>query len=296
MATGSAADDDGAFLDELSPTRTSLERVLESMLYAPGRSTAILLTVVPYLWLFYYMATTAVGLAEDPIIAGDWLTLVFTFYALFASLALAQRILKVGLSELTEEYLIDVVVLTWLMGFYFVWMLARESVDPSTTVEELYGPVLAGRPYALAAAGILLGTTVLVAGLIHRPKPETKLFKNEFRTAMVTLPSILTATVLLFDPGTNSVLWPIVGGVFLGTILGGLTRIQRILSDVAKGGFAVASLVVWLLGALAWIATYRSRPPKEHVVLSHVAFGSESNAGATVVRETPPADRTDDDE
>lgn len=296
MATGSAADDDGTFLDELSPTRTSLERVLESMLYAPGRSTAILLTAIPYLWLFYFMATTAVGLHEDPILGGDWLTLVFTFYALFASLALAQRILKVGLSELTEEYLIDVVVLTWLMGFYFVWMVARESVDPATTVEELYAPVLAGRPYALAGAGVLLGTTVLVAGLIHRPKPETKLFKNEFRTAMVTLPSILTVTVLLFDFGPNSVVWPIVGGVFLGTLLGGVTRIQRILSDVAKGGFAIASLVVWLVGALAWVATYRSRPPKDHVVLSHVAFGSESDDAVSIVRERPPTGRSDDDE
>lgn len=273
MATGSATDGRTPVIGRLKALRERLRRVIRAMVFAPGRSTAMALVAVPYLWLGYYMVGTAFGLRGDPIIAGDWLTLVFTTYALFASLALAHRILRIGLVGMTEEYLIDAVVLTWLTAFYFVWMLARGSVDESTAAAELYGPVVAGEPTAVAWASVLGITAVVVAGLIHRPDPERKLFVSEFRTALVTLPALVTALVLLFRPGPMSVLWPVVGGIFVGTLVGGLTRVQSLASGVAKGLFAIASLAVWVVGALAWMVAHRRRPPNSHVILSHVQFG-----------------------
>ena len=233
----------------------------------------MVLVAIPYLWLFVYMATTALGLRGDPVVAGDWLTLVFTSYALLSSLALAQRILTVGIDELTQEYLVDVLVLTWLTAFYFVWMLARESVAATTTFGDLYEPVLSGQPGARAWAVVVGAAALVTAGLVYRADGETKLFRTEFRTALVTLPGVVTATVLLLDPGPTSLVWPLVGGVFVGTLVGGVLHLRRVASWVAKGAFAVCSLAMWAVGALGWLVAYRERPPNQHIVLEHVTFG-----------------------
>lgn len=265
------------------PDRTASDdslprRLLAGLVCAPGRSAAIAVVAVPYVWLGTYVVGTAVGLRSDPIVGGDWLTLVFTSYALLSSLALAHRILKIGLTALTEEYLIDIVVLTWLTAFYFVWMLARKSVAESTQVGELYAPVLAGRPEAVGWALVVVVTAIISTGLVYSPNEETKLFETEFRTALVTLPGAVTATVLLLQPGAESIVWPLVGGAFLGTVFGGLLCIQSVASWTAKGAFAALSLAIWAVGALAWLVAYRSRPPNDHVVLEHVEFGDRDGA------------------
>ena len=149
MATGSVTDGDPAESGRIPSPRAVGRAVLHALVSAPGRSAATLLIAGPYLWLGYYVVGTATGRLGDVIVGGDWLTLVFTSYALFSALALAHRVLRVGLTGLTVEYLLDVVVLCWLTVFYFVWMLARESVDASTTVSELYAPILAGEPFAV---------------------------------------------------------------------------------------------------------------------------------------------------
>jgi len=282
MATGSTTDDEQTVVErveQLPSPGTLARRLVAALVLTPGRSTAMALVVVPYLWLGTYMVGTALGLRSDPIVAGDWLTLVFTSYALLSSLGLAHRILKAGLRELTEEYLVDALALTWLTAFYFVWMLARESVSESTTVAELYRPVVDGQPEAVAWAAVVGVTALVVAGLVHRPSEETKLFSTEFRTALVTVPGAVTATVLVLRPGPTSVVWPLVGGAFLGSLLGGLLRIQRVASWTAKGAFAVCSLAMWSVGALAWALAHRSRPPNSNVVLAHVAFGGADAAG-----------------
>lgn len=233
----------------------------------------MLLVALPYLWLAHYVVGTVLGVRADPIVGGDWLTVVFTTWALFSSLALAHRILRIGLDGMTEHSLIDAVVLTWLTAFYFVWMVAREPVEESTTTAELYGPVLAGDPTAQRWALIAIGTAAIAVGIVVRPNPESKLFASPFRTTLVTVPAFVTATVLVLDPGPNSIVWPFVGGVFLGQLGAGVARIQPIASSVAKGAFAVASLSVWTVGALAWLLVYRRRPPNAHVILGHVDFG-----------------------
>lgn len=273
MAIGSATDGDSTAFERLPSPRAAGRAILSALVYSPGRSTAMLLVAVPYLWLAYYIPATALGLQGDPIIGGDWLTLVFTTYALLAPLGVAHRILKIGLTELTEEYLLDVVVLTWLTAFYFVWMMAREPVSPSTTAADLYGPVVAGEPQAVGWVVLVAVVAVVVAGLTHWPRPDSRLFGGEFRTALVTMPAVVTAVVLLASPGPASLVWPFVGGAFIGTFLGGLTRIHWVASSIARGLFAVASLVVWSVGAVGWLLAYHRLPPKDHIVLSHVQFG-----------------------
>lgn len=282
MATGSTTDDETPVLERLPPASTVPRRVLSGLVHAPGRSAALAMVVVLYLWLFAYMAMTALGLRGDPIVASDWLTLVFTSYALLSSLALAQRILTVGIEGLTREYLVDALALTWLTAFYFVWMLARESVATTTTFSDLYGPVLAGQPDAIASALVVGVTALVTAGLVYRADEESELFRTRFRTALVTLPGAVTATVLVFQPGPGSVLWLLVGGVFVGTLVAGLLYLQRVAGWVAKGAFAVCSLAAWTVGAVGWLVAYRERPPNEHIVLEHVTFDqtarSESSA------------------
>jgi hypothetical protein len=283
MATGPAADEESTRPGGLPSPSASLRRLLVALVATPGRSTATALLAVPYLWLAYYVARTAAGIGGDPIIGGDWLTLVFTTYALVSALALAHRILRIGLDGLDQTYLIDSVVLTWLTGFYFVWMLAREPVAESTALSELYGPVLAGEPWAVSWAAIAGVTALVVVGLVHSPYRDGTLFESPFRTATVTLPALVTAVVLVGSPGPNSVVWPLVGGVFIGTAVGGLTRIQPVASSIAKGVFAVASLAVWTVGAVAWLLVYRRRPPADHVVLSHVGVGAERSPDAGAI-------------
>lgn len=295
MAIGSNTDDETTVLERLSSPRSVVRRLLVALVCAPGRSAATALVVGPYLWLFGYMATTAFGLRGDPIVAGDWLTLVFTTYALLSSLALAHRILTVGLDGLTREYLVDVVALTWLTAFYFVWMLARESVSATTTFADLYGPLLDGHPEGGAWAAVVGVTALVTAGLIYRPSEETKLFRTEFRTALVTLPCVVTATVLLTSPGPNSLVWPLVGGVFVGTLAGGLLHLQGVASWIAKGTFAICSLAVWSVGAFGWLLAYRSRPPNDHIVLEHVRFGQTGHT-APVDETTARGRVTDNDE
>jgi hypothetical protein len=286
MATGSATDGDPAESGRIPSVRSVGRAVLSALVSAPGRSAATLLVAGPYLWLGYYVVGTATGRLGDVIVSGDWLTLVFTTYALFSALALAHRVLRVGLTELTVEYLLDVVVLCWLTVFYFVWMLARESVDASTTVAELYAPVLAGEPTAILWAGVVTITAIVAAGVVLFPRENSRPFNNEFRTALVTLPVVVTALVLLFRPGPDSLIWPFVIGVFVGTLVGGIGRIHVIASAIAKGLFAMLSLLVWLVGALGWVIAYRRPPPDTHVVLEHVGWNGE-NRGAS-------RDRADD--
>lgn len=295
MATGSSTDDDAATVDGVASPRDLARNPLAGLVRAPGRSAATALVVLPYLWLLGYVTTTALGLRGDPIAAGDWLTLVFTTYALLSSLALAHRILTVGVEELTPEYLVDVVVLTWLTGFYFVWMMAREPVSATTTAADLYGPVLDRQPAALWLAGVVGVAALVTARLIHRADQESALFSSEFRTALVTLPGAVTATVLLAQPGPDSLLWPVVGGVFLGTIVAGLLHLQAVATWTARGIFAVCALFAWTVGAVGWVLVHRSRPPDDHVVLEPAVFGPVERTGSP--GDVPPSGRpTDDDE
>ncbi len=286
MATGPATDEGAAGRRELWERRPSIRRVgraiLVSLVSAPGRSTATLLVAIPYVWLGYYVVGTAVGRHGDVIVSGDWLTLLFTTYAFLSSIALAHRILDVGLNGLDVESLLDVVVLVWLTVFYFVWMLAREPVSTSTTVAELYVPVLEGDPAAILWAVTIVATGVLAAGIVLFPRAESRPFNTRFRTALVTFPVVITAAVLLFRPGGDSLLWPVVGGIFLGTLLGGAARIHVIASAIAKGAFAGLSLFVWVAGAIGWVLVYRTRPPTEAVALVRPTEATER-------------DRTDDE-
>lgn len=249
--------------------------MLSALVSTPGRSTATLLVAGPYLWLGYYIVGTASGRLGDVIIGGDWLTLMFTTYALFSSLALAHRILRVGLTELTVEYLLDVIALVWLTAFYFVWMLAREPVDDGTAVSDLYAPIIEGQPEAVLWAVAVAIVAIVSAGVILFPREDSRPFKNQFRTALVTYPIVVTALVLLFRPGAESLLWPVLIGIFLGTLVGGLGRIHVITSAFAKGLFAMVSLLVWTIGAIGWMVVYRRPPSDTHVVLAHVGFGAD---------------------
>ena len=279
MATGPATDGDRTNAGGRPSVRSIGRAVLSALVSTPGRSTATVLVAGPYLWLGYYVVGTASGRLGDVIVGGDWLTLVFTTYALLSALALAHRILWVGLTSLTVEYLLDVVALTWLSAFYFVWMLAREPVATSTTVSELYAPILAGEPAALLQGGTVAVVSVVAAGIMLFPRADRRPFKNEFRTALVTFPVVVTAVVLGVRPGPESLVWPLVGGVFVGTLLGGLGRIHVIASAVARGLFAGLSVFVWAVGALGWLLVYRRPPPNDHVVLEHVGWAREGASG-----------------
>lgn len=279
MATESATDGPSGNFGRVPSVRAGGRALLSALVSAPGRSTATILVAGPYLWLGYYIVGTVSGRLGDVIVGGDWLTLMFTAYALFSSLALAHRILRIGLTGLTVEYLIDTVVLTWLTAFYFVWMLARAPVSTSTSVTELYAPILAGKAAAVLFVGTVGTIASVAAGIILVPRPESRPFKNQFRTALVTYPVLVTALVLLFRPGGESLLWPLIVGIFIGTLIGGLGRIHVITSAIAKGGFAALSLVVWTVGALGWLVVYRRRPPTGHVVLEHVGWEREDGDG-----------------
>jgi hypothetical protein len=272
MATGSAAGGESADAGTRPSVRAVGRAVLSALVSAPGRSTATLLVAGPYLWLGYYVVGTATGRLGDVIVGGDWLTLMFTSYALFSSLALAHRVLRIGLTELTVEYLLDVVVLCWLTVFYFVWMLAREPVAETTTVSELYAPVLAGESVAVLWAATAAVVAVVAAGIVLFPREDSRPFKNEFRTALVTYPVVVTALVVVVRPGAESLLWPFVIGVFAGTLVGGVGRVHVIASAIAKGIFAAVSLLVWLVGAAGWFVVYRRPPPTSHVVLEHAGW------------------------
>ncbi len=276
MATGSAADRERTDEGRRPSARRVGRTLLSALVSAPGRSTATLLIAIPYAWLGYYVVGTTLGRHGDVIAGGDWLTLVFTSYAFFSSIALAHRILEVGLDGLSVESLLDVVVLVWLTVFYFVWMLLREPVSTTTNVAELYEPILGGDPTAILWAATVVAVGVLSAGIILFPRPDSRPFKTRFRTALVTLPVAITAAVLLVRPGSGSLLWPIVGGVFLGTLVGGAARVHVIASAIAKGTFAGISLFVWTVGALGWALVYRSRPPTEAVTLAN---SGEQNEG-----------------
>lgn len=236
----------------------------------PGQSTATLLIAVPYVWLGYYVVGTVLGRHGDVIVGGDWLTLVFTSYAFLSSIALAHRTLQIGLDGLTVESLIDVIVLVWLTVFYFVWMLHREPVSTTTTVAELYAPILSGDPVAILWAATAAAIGALSAGIILFPRPDSRPFRSRFRTALVTFPVGITAVVLLLRPEGESLLWPVVIGVFLGTLVGGTARIHVIVGAISRGVFAGLSLFVWALGAIGWILVYRQRPPTDAVVLTPV--------------------------
>jgi len=270
MATGSATRDGST--RRLPSVRRICRSILVALVSAPGRSTATLLVAGPYLWLGYYIVGTVAGRHSDVIVGGDWLTLMFTSYALFSSLALAHRILRIGLTELTTEYLLDSLALTWLTAFYFVWMLAREPVSTTTAVSELYEPVLAGDPTAVLWAGTIVVVAAIASGIVLFPRDDSRPFKNEFRTALVTFPIVVTALVLLARPGGDSILWPLVIGVFAGTVVSGIARIHVISSVFTKGLFAVLSFFVWTIGATAWMLIYRQPPPTDHVVLAHVGW------------------------
>ena len=277
MATGSATESGWTVRDRLPSVRRMGRALLSALVSAPGRATATLLIAVPYVWLGYYVVGTALARHGDVIVSGDWLTLVFTSYAFLSSIALAHRVLRIGLDGLDVESLLDVVVLVWLTVFYFVWMLAREPVSTTTTVDELYGPVLDGEPVALTWAIVVLAIGTLAAGIVLFPRPESRPFGTRFRTALVTFPVVVTAAVLLLDPDGSSLVWPFVGGVFLGTLVGGAARVHVIAEAIAKGLFAAVSLFVWLVGAVGWMLVYRSRPPTEAVVLVGNGNGSESD-------------------
>ena len=295
MATGSGTDEQTTLFERLTAPRALGRQVLVGLVYAPGRSAAIAFVVVPYLWLLWYVLTSALGIRTDPIVPGDWLTLVFTTYALLSALALAQRILVVGIGELTQEYLVDIVALTWLTGFYFVWMMARESVSEATTLESLYGPVLDGQPESQVGAVVVGIAALVTVGLIYRSGDETQLFGSELRTALVTLPAAVTAAVLLLGPGADSLFWPVVGGVFVGTAIGGLLQVQQVASWTAKGAFAVCSLVMWSIGALGWAVVYRTRPPNDEIVLDHVRFDRPEGIDSAVESASSTGTTDDDD-
>jgi len=279
MATGSAAESDRTARGRFEPIRRIGRTLLSALVSAPGRITATLLIAVPYVWLGYYVVGTALGRRGDVIVSGDWLTLVFTSYAFLSSIALAHRILRIGLDGLDVESLLDVVVLVWLTVFYFVWMLVREPVSTTTTVSELYTPILNGDPVAIAWAVTTLAIGALAAGIVLFPRPGSRPFRTRFRTALVTFPVVVTAAVLLLRPGANSLVWPFVGGIFLGTLVGGAARIHVITEAIAKGLFAGLSFCVWIVGAVGWLLVYRSRPPTEAVVLIGHGDGSESDSG-----------------
>jgi hypothetical protein len=268
MATGSTADDGLVSRERLPSAREIGRAILTTLVSAPGRSTATLLVAVPYVWLGYYIVGAVLGRHGDVIVGGDWLTLLFTSYAFLSAIALAHRILHVGVAGLTVESLVDVVVLVWLTAFYFVWMLLREPVSTTTTVEELYGPILSEDPVAIVWLLTVVAVGSLATGIILFPRPGSRLFKTRFRTAFVTFPATATAVVLLFRPGGDSLTWPFVTGIFLGTLVGGSTRIHVIASAIAKGLFAALSLCVWTVGAIGWILVYRRRPPTDAVVLT----------------------------
>lgn len=286
MATGSPTESGPPDPERWPSVRQLGRAVLSSLVATPGRSTAALLVAVPYVWLGYYVVGTVAGRHGDVIVGGDWLTLVFTSYAFLSAIALAHRILQVGLDGLTVESLLDVIVLVWLTVFYFVWMVAREPVSSETTVTELYEPIAAGDPTAIlwASTAVVVGT--ITAGIVSFPRPESRPFATRFRTALVTLPAAVTAAVLLFRPGAASLLWPIVVGVFSGTLVAGIVRIHVISGAVAKGIFATLSLCVWTLGAVGWVLAYRRRPPTRAVVLTR----ENRNVG-----ETRRGDGTEDD-
>lgn len=275
MATGPATDGEPTGIGGLPPVRSVGRALLSALVSTPGRATAALLVTGPYLWLGYYIVGTATGRLADPIVGGDWLTLLFISYALVSPLALAHRILRVGLTELTVEYLLDAIVLTWLTAFYFVWMIAREPVSPSTTVAELYAPVLAGDPTAVLWVGTVAVVAIVVAGTILFSRADSRPFKNPFRTALVTYPTVVIALVLGFRPGAESLVWPVVIGIFLGTLVGGLGRIHVIATAIAKGLFASLSLLVWAIGSLGWLLVYRRRPPTTHVVLDATGWAAD---------------------
>lgn len=279
MATGSATGGKRTLRERLPSVRDAGRAVLSALVSAPGRSTATLLFAVPYAWLGYYVVGTALGRHGDVIVSGDWLTLVFTSYALFSSVALAHRILDVGINGLTVESLLDVIVLVWLTVFYFVWMLVRDPVSTTTTVAELYEPVLDGEPTAVLWAGMVGVIGVIAAGIILFPRRDSRLFGSRFRTALVTFPVGITAVVLLGRPGGDSLLWPLVVGVFLGTLLGGVARVHVIVNAIARGVFAGLSFSVWTVGAIGWVIVYRRRPPTDAIALTNTRRGPEDERG-----------------
>jgi len=279
MATGPATDGEPTGPDRLPSVRSIGRALLSALVSTPGRSTAAALVAGPYLWLGYYVVGTASGRLGDVIVGGDWLTLMFTAYALFSALALAHRVLRIGVSGLTVAYLLDVVVLSWLTVFYFVWMVAREPVSTATTVTELYAPIIGGDPTAVLQAGVVAVVAVVAAGIVLFPRENSRPFRNEFRTALVTFPVFVTALVVIARPGADSLLWPVIVGIFVGTLVGGLGRVHVITSAVAKGIFAALSLLVWAVGALGWLLVYRRRPPNDHVVLVRAGWGREDGHG-----------------
>jgi hypothetical protein len=284
-ARGSASDGRGR-----SPVALA-RRGLAALVLAPGRSAAVLLTVAPYAWLCHYVLGTALGLVGDPILGGDWLTLLFTAYGFVFPLALAHRTLRIGLQGLTRTRLMDAAALGWLTAFYFVWMLARESVAPTTSTAELYGPVLAGEQRALRWTAVATPVALVVAGLSVAPREGSELFRTPFRTALVTVPGVVTALVLLTRPGPGSLVWPVVAGAFVGTLLAGVFHLPAVATAVARAAFVGLSAVVWAVGAVLWLVVHRRRPPTGRLLLGHVTFGTTPEMrrdGAT--GEPPPED------
>jgi hypothetical protein len=262
-----------------------VRRAATALVLAPGRSAAVVLTVVPYLWLAWYVTGTALGLVADPIIGGDWLTLGFTCYALVFPLALAHRTLAVGLTELTQEYLVDIVALVWLTIFYVVWMLVREPVDPGTSTRELYGPVAAGDPMGVQWAAIAGAIAVLVVGLSAERDEDHALFRSPFRTALVTVPGLVTFVVLVSSPGPESLVWPVVAGAFAGTLFAGVRHLPTVMSGLARAAFVCLATLVWAVGGLLWAVVYRRPPPTRQLLLSHVDFETPGNTDAATGAE-----------
>jgi len=267
-----------------------VQRAAAALVLAPGRSAAVVLTVVPYLWLAWYVTGTALGVVADPIIGGDWLTLGFTCYALVFPLALAHRTLAVGLTELTQEYLVDIVALVWLTTFYVVWMLAREPVDPGTSTRELYGPVAAGDPMGVQWAAIAGAIAVLVVGLSAERDEDHALFRSPFRTALVTVPGLVTLVVLLSSPGPDSLVWPVVAGAFGGTLLAGVRHLPTVASGLARAAFVCLAALVWAVGGLLWVAVYRRPPPTRELLLAHVDFDLPDGAPEPTADPEPTTD------
>ncbi|WP_254830958.1 hypothetical protein [Haloglomus salinum] len=283
----------GGEADAASRRRSPLalvRRAAAALVLAPGRSAAVVLTVVPYLWLGWYVTGTVLGLVADPIIGGDWLTLGFTCYALVFPLALAHRTLAVGLTELTQEYLVDIVALVWLTTFYVVWMLAREPVDPGTSTRELYGPVAAGDPMGVQWAAIAGAIAVLVVGLSAERDEDHALFRSPFRTALVTVPGLVTLVVLLSSPGPDSLVWPVVAGAFGGTLLAGVRHLPTVASGLARAAFVCLAALVWAVGGLLWVAVYRRPPPTRELLLAHVEFDLPDGATEPIAGSEPAGD------